>query len=198
MLHVIEEFVFWYPALMSVAWVVGGILFYFGNERRGPLPLYETPMVSILVPCYNEAETIAHTVMELSKLKYPNYEIIAINDGSSDNTSEVIQSLLPKYRRLRFVDLKENNGKANALYLGLIAAKGEILMGVDSDSYLMPDALNYIVPHFTNPYNGERVGAVTGNPRVRNRSSLLAKLQLCEYASIVSLIKRTQRVWERL
>ena len=198
MLHVIEEFVFWYPALMSVAWVVGGILFYFGNERRGPLPLYETPMVSILVPCYNEAETIAHTVMELSKLKYPNYEIIAINDGSSDNTSEVIQSLLPKYCRLRFVDLKENNGKANALYLGLIAAKGEILMGVDSDSYLMPDALNYIVPHFTNPYNGERVGAVTGNPRVRNRSSLLAKLQLCEYASIVSLIKRTQRVWGKV
>ena len=198
MLHVIEEFVFWYPALMSVAWVVGGILFYFGNERRGPLPLYETPMVSILVPCYNEAETIAHTVMELSKLKYPNYEIIAINDGSSDNTSEVIQCLLPKYRRLRFVDLKENNGKANALYLGLIAAKGEILMGVDSDSYLMPDALNYIVPHFTNPYNGERVGAVTGNPRVRNRSSLLAKLQLCEYASIVSLIKRTQRVWGKV
>ena len=71
-------------------------------------------------------------------------------------------------------------------------------MGVDSDAYIMPDALNYIVPHFTNPYNGERVGAVTGNPRVRNRSSLLAKLQLCEYASIVSLIKRTQRIWGKV
>lgn len=198
MLKIIELFVFWYPAIMSVTWVVGGIIFYFFNEKRDPLPLYETPMVSILVPCFNEADTIEHTVKRLSELEYPNYEIIAINDGSSDNTSEIITGLLEKYDKLRFIDLKENNGKANALYLGLLAAKGEILMGVDSDAYILPDALNYMVPHFTNPYNGERVGAVTGNPRVRNRSSLLAKLQLCEYASIVSLIKRTQRIWGKI
>ncbi len=177
MLRLIELFVFWYPAIMSVAWVAGGILFYISNEKRDPLPLYETPMVSILVPCFNEADTIENTVKRLSELEYPNYEIIAINDGSSDNTSEIIKELLNRYDKLRFIDLKENNGKANALYLGLIAAKGEILMGVDSDAYILPDALNYMVPHFTNPYNGERVGAVTGNPRVRNRSSLLAKLQ---------------------
>ena len=198
MLRLIELFVFWYPAIMSVAWVAGGILFYISNEKRDPLPLYETPMVSILVPCFNEADTIENTVKRLSELEYPNYEIIAINDGSSDNTSEIIKELLNRYDKLRFIDLKENNGKANALYLGLIAAKGEILMGVDSDAYILPDALNYMVPHFTNPYNGERVGAVTGNPRVRNRSSLLAKLQLCEYASIVSLIKRTQRIWGKV
>lgn len=198
MLRYIELFVFWYPAIMSMAWIVGGIMFYISNERRKPLPLNKTPMVSILVPCYNEAETIENTVRELSKLQYPNYEIIVINDGSSDNTEEVVYGLLEKYERMRFIDLKENNGKANALYLGLIAANGEILVGVDSDSYLMPDALNYFVPHFTNPYNGERVGAVTGNPRVRNRSSLLARLQLCEYASIISLIKRTQRIWGKV
>lgn len=198
MLKLIEEFVFWYPAVMSVTWVIGGIIFYICNEKRKPLTLNETPMVSILIPCYNEAETIEKTIYELSKLQYPNYEIIAINDGSTDNTSEVIEELVERYDRLRFIDLKENSGKANALYLGLIAANSEILMGVDSDAYLTPDALNYIVPHFTNPNNGERVGAVTGNPRVRNRSSLLAKLQLCEYASIISLIKRTQRIWGKL
>ena len=198
MLKLIELFVFWYPAIMSMVWVVGGIMFYIFNERREPLPLYETPMVSILVPCYNEAETVENTIRRLSELDYPNYEIIAINDGSTDNTSEILTSLIDKYDKLRVIDLKENNGKANALYLGLIASNGEILMGVDSDSYIMPDALNYMVPHFTNPYNGERVGAVTGNPRVRNRSSLLAKLQLCEYASIVSLIKRTQRIWGKV
>ncbi len=198
MIRLIEIFVFWYPAIMSAAWIVGAVIFYFSNERKKPLPLHETPMVSILVPCYNEEETIEVTVAELSQLRYPNYEIIVINDGSTDNTSEVVQSLLPIYGMVRFIDLKENSGKANALYLGLIAAKGEILMGVDSDSYIMPDALNYIVPHFTNPFNGERVGAVTGNPRVRNRSSLLAKIQLCEYASIISLIKRTQRIWGKV
>lgn len=198
MLRLIEEFVFWYPAIMAVTWMVGAVIFYLCNERKGALPLYETPMVSILVPCFNEADTIEKTLKELSKIQYPNFEIIVINDGSSDNTSEVVMGLLDKYDKARFIDLKENNGKANALYLGLLASKGEILMGVDSDAYLMPDALNYIIPHFTNPYNGERVGAVTGNPRVRNRSSLLAKLQLCEYASIISLIKRTQRIWGKV
>ncbi len=198
MLKLIEEFVFWYPAIMAVTWMVGAVIFYLCNERKGTLPLYETPLVSILVPCFNEAETIEKTLKELSKIQYPNFEIIVINDGSSDNTSEVVMGLLDKYEKARFIDLKENNGKANALYLGLLASKGEILMGVDSDAYLMPDALNYIIPHFTNPYNGERVGAVTGNPRVRNRSSLLAKLQLCEYASIISLIKRTQRIWGKV
>ncbi len=197
-LKAIELFVFWYPALMSVLWIAGGIIFYFCNERKKALPLYETPFVSILVPCYNEEDTIENTVKELSALEYPEYEIIVINDGSSDRTSEIVRSIAGKYPHMRFIDLKENCGKANALYLGLIAAKGEILVGVDSDSYIMPDALNYMVPHFTNPYNGERVGAVTGNPRVRNRSSLLAKIQLCEYASIISLIKRTQRVWGKV
>lgn len=198
MLRIIELYVFWYPVIMSLVWMIGGVMFYYSNERKKPLPLYETPMVSILVPCFNEEDTVENTVEQLSKIAYPNFEIIAINDGSSDNTSEVIKSLLPKYEKLRFIDLKENNGKANALYLGLLASKGEILMGVDSDSYIMPDALNYIIPHFTNPYNGERVGAVTGNPRVRNRSSLLAKLQLCEYSTIISLIKRTQRIWGKV
>ncbi len=197
-LKAIELFVFWYPAIMSAIWIAGGIIFYFCNERKKALPLYETPFVSVLVPCYNEEDTIENTVKELSALKYPDYEIIVINDGSSDRTSEIVRSIADKYPRMRFIDLKENCGKANALYLGLIAAKGEILVGVDSDSYIMPDALNYMVPHFTNRFNGERVGAVTGNPRVRNRSSLLAKIQLCEYASIISLIKRTQRIWGKV
>ena len=69
MLRAIELFVFWYPAIMSVVWVVGGIIFYLSNERKKPLPLYETPMVSILVPCFNEAETIGNTVEQLNKLQ---------------------------------------------------------------------------------------------------------------------------------
>ncbi|MCR5796973.1 MAG: poly-beta-1,6 N-acetyl-D-glucosamine synthase [Eubacterium sp.] len=197
-LRTIELFVFWYPALMAVFWMAGGIIFYFSNERKKPIPLYEIPMVSILVPCYNEGETLENTVERLAEIQYPNYEIIVINDGSTDNTVEVAESLLDKYPMMRFINQKENAGKANALYLGLLASNGEILVGVDSDSYIMPDALNYMVPHFTNRFNGERVGAVTGNPRVRNRNSLLAKIQLCEYASIISLIKRTQRVWGKV
>ena len=74
MIWYMEQFVFWYPAIMSAAWIVGAVIFYFSNERKKPLPLYETPKVSILVPCYNEEDTIENTVAELSKIQYPDYE----------------------------------------------------------------------------------------------------------------------------
>lgn len=189
-----EIFVYWYPAVMGMMWILGSLVFYFANERKGSLPLEKTPFVSILMPAHNESRILYPVVKEMVDLNYPEYEVILINDGSSDDTSEVLKDLAIKYDRVRVIDLKENCGKANALYLGLIAAKGEILVGVDADSYLDKNALRYLVSHFVNRHNGERVGAVTGNPRVRNRGTLLGKLQLCEYASIISLIKRTQRV----
>ena len=179
---------------MAMLWVFGALLFYFSNERKGALPLEKFPFVSILMPAHNESSILYPVIEQMVELNYPNYEIIIINDGSSDDTAEVIKNLTAKYPIVRGIDLKPNCGKANALYLGLIASKGEILVGVDADSYLDKNAIRYLVSHFVNPNNGERVGAVTGNPRVRNRGSLLGKLQLCEYASIISLIKRTQRV----
>lgn len=190
----IVEFVYWYPALMAMMWVVGSLIFYFNNEKREALPLKETPMVSILMPAHNEGDILYNVVKEMTQLNYPNYELILINDGSSDDTGEVLKNIVAMYDNVRVIDLKKNCGKANALYLGAIASKGEILVGVDADSYLDKNALRYLVSHFINKQNGERVGAVTGNPRVRNRGTLLGKIQLCEYASIISLIKRTQRV----
>ncbi len=191
------SFIFWYPLVMSMIWIVGGVLFYLDKERKSrntPPLLIETPLVSILIPCYNEAETIEDTIEKLQAMKYRNYEIIAINDGSQDDTGSVLLSLTLKYRNLRVIHLRKNSGKANALYLALIASRGEILVGLDADSYLDPYALHYLVPHFTDPFDGNRVGAVTGNPRVRNRSSLLARIQLCEFSSIIGLIKRAQRI----
>lgn len=193
-ISIISLYVFWYPLVMTTFWIIGGVLFYYRRERKPSLPLVETPMVSILVPCYNEESTIENTIQKLHSLNYPSYEIIAINDGSKDNTYEVLEDLVDRYEKLRIIQLETNAGKANALYLGLIASKGEFIVGVDADSYLDSEALNYMIPHFTTPHYGERVGAVTGNPRVRNRSSLLARIQLCEFSSIISLIKRTQRL----
>ena len=197
-LKIFELIVFWYPVAMSLLWIVGSFIYYFRIERRDPLPLPDTPMVSILVPTYNESAQIAETVERLNKLDYPCYEILLINDGSSDDTAEIEHALARKYGKVRVVDLKENCGKANALDLGFMAANSEYLVCVDGDSYLDKNCIRYMMAHFLNPRNGERVGAVTGNPRVRNRSSLLASIQLCEYASIISMIKRTQRIWGKV
>lgn len=194
LIYFLYQYVFWYPLIMSMCWIIGGVLFYFRRETKDGIKLKEQPLVSILIPCHNEEKTIEETIEKLDVLNYPSYEIIAINDGSTDNTYDILDKLADKYDKLRIIQLKTNAGKANALYLGLIASKAEFIVGLDADAYLDKDALNYMIPHFITPNYGERVGAVTGNPRVRNRSSLLGKIQLCEYSSIISLIKRTQRL----
>ena len=117
-----------------------------------------------------------------------------INDGSTDTSQEILSRLSPSINRLKVINILENKGKANALYYGTIASKGEIVVTMDSDAILDKDALRYMVPHFTTPGKSERVGAVTGNPRVRNRRTLLGKIQVVEYSSIIGLIKRSQRV----
>ena len=86
---------------MSLIWIIGGLLFFYKKERK-PLPTIDIyPMVSILVPCYNEENTIKNTIEKLDKLNYPNYEIIAINDGSKDRTESVLNELTEQYDRLR-------------------------------------------------------------------------------------------------
>ena len=110
-LKVMEQFVFWYPAVMAMLWVFGALLFYFSNERHGALPLEKFPFVSILMPAHNESSILYPVIEQMVELNYPNYEIIIINDGSSDDTAEVIKNLTAKYPIVRGIDLKPNCGR---------------------------------------------------------------------------------------
>jgi biofilm PGA synthesis N-glycosyltransferase PgaC len=194
----VSRFVFYYPLLMAFVWMIGGIIYYLRWERnRGnvlsDLPvLSEYPMVSILVPCYNEGENVRETIEYLTEQHYPNYEIIAINDGSKDNTLEILHELADQYAQLRVVNLASNQGKAVGLRTAALLANSEILIGIDGDALLAPNATAWIVRHFLEDPN---VGAVTGNPRIRNRSSLLGKIQVGEFSAIVGMIKRAQRAY---
>ena len=193
-IRLIGEFVFWYPFVMSLFWISGALVFSLFREHESKLDIdkYDWPMISFLVPCYNEEDTIKETIDSLSKTTYPHYEIIGVNDGSKDNTGKVLIQLSEEYANLRVIDCKENRGKANALHIAALASRSEYLICLDSDALLDEKAPFYLVWHFIE--HGERVGAVTGNPRIRNRDSLLAKLQIVEYASIIGSIKRTQRI----
>ena len=191
-------YVFWYPLVMSLFWIAGSIIFTKKREQRIELEMNQIdwPMISILIHCYNEEDTIEETIYLMNKIAYPNKEIIAVNDGSKDKTSEILYRLAKQYDNLKIIDCKENCGKANALKLGTFASKAEYLICVDSDAILDPYAAHYLIYHFL--HNGERLGAVTGNPRIRNRDTLLAKLQIVEYASIIGAIKRSQRIWGKI
>ncbi len=191
-MHAIFWFVFLYPLFMAILWMMGAMVFFARRERqeRTPPELPEHPRVAILVPCHNEAVVIRDTISQLMKNRYPNFEIIAIDDGSTDGTNDILHELAREHDRLRVVTLTRNFGKAMALRAGTLASSAEFLMCIDADALLDRDALFWMMRHFL---NGPRVGAVTGNPRVVNRTSLLARIQIGEFSAIIGMVKRTQR-----
>lgn len=193
-IEILGLFILIYPLGMSIIWTTGTLYYYFRHEIKPTYTNKELPFCTILIPAYNEMENIHDIIDRMHKLNYPNYEIIVINDGSKDATVEVVESILYEYPKLRFVNNEINKGKAHALYLGLLASKGEYIVGVDADSYLENDALIHLIAPMLAENDGLNVGAVTGNPRVRNRTNLLAKLQTAEYSSVVGMIKRTQQL----
>lgn len=97
--------------------------------------------------------------------------------------------------QLRVVHLAENQGKAYALRAGTMVSQYEFLVCIDGDALLHPHAVFWMMHQLT---SYPRVGAVTGNPRIINRSSILGKLQVGEFSSIIGLIKRAQRTYGRI
>lgn len=196
------DFVFFYPLFMSGLWMIGGLTFYLRHERHWPwgptsaerlVPeLPGRPLVSIVIPCFNEGKNGEETILAALGQHYPHVEVIAVNDGSTDDTAALLNRLAKEHERLKVVHLAENQGKAMALHMGALASRSEYLVCIDGDAVLDPDAVSFLVrPMLDNP----RVGAVTGNPRIRTRSTLIGKVQVGEFSSIIGLIKRTQRVY---
>lgn len=86
------SFVFYYPFLMAFVWMCGGLAhaFFFERDRhlpKDPLSMLDaTPMVSVIVPCYNEGRSVTDVIDQLMRSRYPNFEVLAVNDGSTDDT----------------------------------------------------------------------------------------------------------------
>src|SRR5678816_1990612 len=193
----IQDFSFGYPFVMAWYWMVGGVLYRLLRGRHEPMfdsppKLDEYPFVSILLPCHNEEEQADETLTVLATLDYPQYEIIAINDGSTDRTAEILDALAARIPRLRVVHLAQNQGKSTALNVAAHLARGGILVGTDGDALLDRHSLTWFVRRLQ---GDRRLGGVTGNPRIRNRATLLGQLQVGEFSSIVGLIKRAQSVY---
>ncbi len=144
------------------------------------------PLVSILVPAYNEEKIIAKTIESLEALDYKNFEVIVINDGSKDRTAEIVENYLWD-PRIRLIN-KTNGGKSKALNTGVEAAQGEIIVIIDADTQVLKKTLSYFVQHFKDP----KIGAVAGNVRVGNRRSILTRWQSIEYIVGLNLDRRMQ------
>lgn len=194
-------FEFYFPLFMAYLWMIGAIYYYTHWERESgvridnPPQLEEYPGVSILVPCHNEGENIEEVIEYLVNQRYPAFEIIAIDDGSTDNTGDLLDRLAERHHSMRVIHLAGNQGKAMALRMGAMASNHEFLVCIDGDALLDAHAITWIMRHFV---QGPRVGAVTGNPRVRTRSTLLGKIQVGEFSAIIGMIRRAQRIYGRV
>ncbi len=142
------------------------------------------PLVSILVPAYNEQGVISRTITSLLSTKYQNKEILIIDDGSSDLTRFVAQGYEKQGVR---VITKPNGGKASALNYGLLFARGDIVITIDADSMVTRDAIDKIVQAMESDPNNV---AVAGNIKVLNSKSLLTKIQELEYIMAINTIRR--------
>ncbi|MBT3721197.1 glycosyltransferase family 2 protein [archaeon] len=141
------------------------------------------PLVSVIVPAYNEEENIISTLKSLKKIDYPKLEFIIINDGSKDQTSKKITEYLKKgSKNIRFIDNFKNQGKSAVLNQGIKISKGEFVVCMDADTVVLPNVLKRTLPEFSH----EKVGAVTVSIDLKPKN-LLQKITEIEYAVGLSL-----------
>ncbi|MEU1038280.1 bifunctional polysaccharide deacetylase/glycosyltransferase family 2 protein [Streptomyces sp. NPDC005551] len=141
-----------------------------------------TRPVTVIVPAYNEKECIANTLKSLARSTHP-IEIVVVDDGSTDNTSEIAESLgMPNVRVIR----QENAGKPAALNNGVRNARHDIVVMMDGDTVFEPDAVHQLVQPFADP----EIGAVAGNAKVGNRDTLIGAWQHIEYVMGFNLDRR--------
>ena len=166
----------WGLMFINIFLSIGGFIYILKvNKTDGHIPLEEYPMVSVMVPAHNESIVIKKTVEALLAFDYPEdrYEIIVINDNSTDNTAEVLKDVQRKNPKRKLIAISTDNivggkGKSNALNIALSVAKGSVIAIYDADNTPAPNALTILVE---NLMSDEKLGAVIGKFRTRNRNA---------------------------
>ena len=153
------------------------------------------PRVAIVMPGFNEQEAIASSLTSLLKLRYPRQklELVAVNDGSTDQTlAEMRRVAAGAEGRVQVIDFPENRGKRAAMAAGIRATTAEVIVFVDSDSTVEPDALRTLVQPLADP----RVGAVCGHADVLNVSETwLTRMQAVRYFVAFRVVKAAESVF---
>jgi cellulose synthase/poly-beta-1,6-N-acetylglucosamine synthase-like glycosyltransferase/peptidoglycan/xylan/chitin deacetylase (PgdA/CDA1 family) len=142
-----------------------------------------TPSVAVIVPAYNEEVGIERAVRSIAANAYPDFEVLVVDDGSTDRTAQLIEALeLDDVRLIR----QDNMGKAGALNTGIELSDAEIVVMVDGDTLFEPHTILNLVA----PFADENVAAVAGNTKVGNRRGLLGRWQHIEYVIGFNLDRR--------
>jgi cellulose synthase/poly-beta-1,6-N-acetylglucosamine synthase-like glycosyltransferase len=143
------------------------------------------PAVTVLVPAHNEESVIVQTVTSVLASDFPNLHIIVVDDGSTDRTGELLDTNFGDEPRVHIIH-QVNRGKSAALSNAMTHVHTEIVVTIDADTEIEPDAISKLVRHFSDP----KLGAVAGNVKVGNRSRWLTRWQALEYITSQNMEKR--------
>ncbi|MBV9172680.1 MAG: glycosyltransferase, partial [Chloroflexi bacterium] len=183
-----------YGAFLAAIWLGVSRLLFLGvlalwTARREKLLTAEpAPLamhVSVIVPAYNEEKVIVGTVQQLLESEHRDLEIIVVDDGSQDATSDVIRAAFADDARVNLIRVA-NGGKAAALNIGLTHAKGEIVVALDADTHFQPDT----IPRLVRWFDDANVAAVAGNAKVGNRVNMITRWQALEYVVAQNMERR--------
>jgi hyaluronan synthase len=172
------------PTHALVIFIVGWFFF-----KKKPQCKTNGDLVSVIIPVYNQESLIEKVIDAVLRSTYSNLEVVAVNDGSKDNSGEILDSLCKKYPRLRVIH-KPNGGKRTAVATGFYASTGKFIILIDSDSIVDENAIEEFMRTFSaNP----KVGGMAGNGRVLNADkNLLTRCQDVWYDSAFNIHKTTE------
>ncbi len=190
---------FWFDVpVFLYSLLVGGYLlsrFIFAAFYGDSKPLAVLPTISVIVPVRNEEENVTRTLRQLMEADYPRerLQVIAVDDCSTDRSLAVMQASQKIYPELVVLGLEKNAGKRHALAAGVGLANGEVIVFIDSDSFLQPDALRQLVNRFADP----QVAAITGHCDVENVwTNLLTRMQTVRYFVAFRVMKAAESVFD--
>ena len=159
------------------------------KDQTSPIPVLigavEKGLVSIIVPAYNEEINAVKTIRNLLLQDYPLFEIIFIDDGSTDNTYKVVKNEFAENKQVK-IFTKTNGGKATALNYGIEKSGSAFVVCIDADTQLYADAVSQLMKKFTN----EKIGAVAGMVKIGNENTVLTRWQSIEYTTAQNFDRR--------
>lgn len=188
---------FGFYSLLITSYILSRFLLAYVRKPVSVDPSYE-PSVTFVVPAKNEEENIARTIRRFAEVDYPKekLEVIAVDDGSSDGTLREMRVAADLIRwsvkRVEVVSFGRNRGKRYGMAEGVRRAAHEIVIFIDSDSFIEPDAVRHLTKHFSDP----SIGAVSGHTDVFNReTNLLTQMQAIRYYIAFKVYKSAESVF---
>lgn len=191
--------IFWFwtisMTVMSCLYIVLALVGHRRQKRRTwrSIAAEDLPLVSVVLPVYNEEVVVTRTLDALKASDYPRLEVIAVNDGSTDGTLQILQDYAETWPTMRVLS-QPNGGKSMASNHGIMAANGTIVVTLDGDTLFEPQTIGLLARHFYDDDGGRPVGAVAGHVKVGNRRNLWTAWQSAEYITGICVHRMAEGV----